>query len=110
LGGYLILSPQRAVRDDRWKLIRYPLIHHTQLFDLAADPLEMHNLADDPAQAERIERMTGLIRRWQAELGDQTPLASAAPGPFEFVPPTGDELDAILKRWRMGRDRKRLPR
>ena len=101
---------QRAVRDDRWKLIRYPLIHHTQLFDLAADPHEMHNLADDPAQAERIERMTGLIRQWQAQLGDHAPLASAAPGPFEFVPPTGDELDAILKRWRMDRNRQRLPR
>ena len=101
---------QRAVRDDRWKLIRYPLIDHTQLFDLAADPHEMHNLADDPAQAERIERMTGLIRQWQAQLGDQAPLASAAPGPFEFAPPSGDELDAIHKRWRMDRNRERLPR
>jgi arylsulfatase A-like enzyme len=29
---------QRAVRDDRWKLIRYPLVDKTQLFDLSRDP------------------------------------------------------------------------
>ena len=29
---------QRAVRDDRWKLIRYPQIDHAQLFDLDNDP------------------------------------------------------------------------
>lgn len=30
---------QRAIRDDRWKLIRYPEVNVTQLFDLEADPL-----------------------------------------------------------------------
>jgi dienelactone hydrolase len=29
---------QRALRDERWKLIRYPEINRTQLFDLAACP------------------------------------------------------------------------
>ena len=34
--------PQRAAghRDDRWKLIRYPQVDTTQLFDLQADPCE----------------------------------------------------------------------
>ncbi len=31
---------QRAIRDDRWKLIRYPKINRTQLFDLQNDPHE----------------------------------------------------------------------
>ena len=35
---------QRAVRDDRWKLIVYPKVHKTQLFDLRDDPGEMHDL------------------------------------------------------------------
>ena len=41
---------QRMVRDERWKLIRYQAggTATTQLFDLANDPDEMHNLADDP--------------------------------------------------------------
>ena len=42
---------QRAVRDDQWKLIRYPQVDRTQLFDLRADPQEITNLAGRPEQA-----------------------------------------------------------
>jgi len=35
---------QRAVRDERWKLIAYPKISHLQLFDLQTDPDEQTNL------------------------------------------------------------------
>ena len=42
--------------NERWKLIRYPQVNRTQLFDLQNDPDEMRNLADDPGQAERIAR------------------------------------------------------
>ncbi len=45
----------RAVLDERWKLIRYPQVDHTQLFDLAADPHETENLAGDPQHAERAD-------------------------------------------------------
>ena len=44
----------RAVRDSRWKLIRYPHINKSQLFDLANDAGEMNDLSADPAQAERL--------------------------------------------------------
>ena len=53
---------QRAVRDDRWKLIVYPQINKTQLFDLQNDPHEVKDLAGDPAQAQQIERLTGLLQ------------------------------------------------
>ncbi len=74
----------RSVRDERWKLIRYPQINHTQLFDLQNDPHEIKNLADDPAQASRIERMTAMIRDWQANLGDDQELTVANPSPKEI--------------------------
>jgi arylsulfatase A-like enzyme len=77
----------RAVRDDRWKLIRYPHIDHTQLFDLKADPHEQKNLADAPEQAKRIERMTALMKQWQLELGDKAPLTWDVLAPREFQPP-----------------------
>ena len=48
---------QRAIRDDRWKLIHYPKAGVTQLFDLETDPHELRNLAGDPAQAERVASM-----------------------------------------------------
>ncbi len=78
---------QRAVRDDRWKLIVYPQINKTQLFDLAADPLEMRDLAADPEQAGQVQRMTVLLRKEQEIAGDNQPLSSATPQPAEFAFP-----------------------
>ena len=76
---------QRAVRNERWKLIRYPQVNRTQLFDLQNDPDEMRNLADDPGQAERIARMTQLLQKWQGTVGDRQPLVVDNPRPAEFV-------------------------
>ena len=78
---------QRAVRDDRWKLIRYPKVDRTQLFDLKNDPDEIHDLADEPAQAERIAQLTRLIEQWQSDLGDTTPLGVKNPKDGKFTPP-----------------------
>src|SRR5205823_3335361 len=70
---------QRAIRDDRYKLIRYPQVNVTQLFDLQNDPDELSNLADRPDQAQRIARLTAEMQRWQKELGDSTPLVVDKP-------------------------------
>jgi arylsulfatase A-like enzyme len=70
---------QRAVRDSRWKLIRYPQVNVTQLFDLQSDPHEITSLADKPEHAERIRSLTGEMQRWQKELGDTAPLVVASP-------------------------------
>lgn len=78
---------QRAVRDDRWKLIRYPHINRTQLFDLRDDPCETKDLSGDKQQAERIEKMTTLMKDWQKKLGDSAPLTSAKPRDPTFTPP-----------------------
>lgn len=61
---------QRAVRDDRWKLIAFPEAGHLQLFDLVADPFEKTNLIDQPQQAAQVSRLKGLMREWQAKEGD----------------------------------------
>lgn len=75
---------QRAVRDGRWKLIRYPRLDHTQLFDLHRDPLELHNRAGDPEQRERVERMLVLLEERQREAGDTLPLTADELDPMEF--------------------------
>lgn len=82
---------QRAVRDDRWKLIRYPQIDRTQLFDLQSDPDELRDLSGDPANSERIARMMGALRGWQKRLGDPCPLEVAAPKPAAWTPPGPEE-------------------
>lgn len=78
---------QRAVRDDRWKLIRYPLVDRTQLFDLADDPHELRNLADEAEQAARVRAMSALLERAMIRYGDASPLKVANPRPAAWKPP-----------------------
>jgi len=75
---------QRAVRDDRWKLIVYPQINKSQLFDLLADPIEMHDLAADPAHAAELKRMTALLKDLQDKAGDTQELSTGNPQPTDF--------------------------
>ena len=84
---------QRALRDERWKLIQYPRINETQLFDLATDPHEMHNLAGEPAHAPRVADMLARLATRQVALGDPAPLTSADPAPREFTPPDPRKSD-----------------
>ncbi len=75
------LDVQRAIRDERWKLIVYPEIHHRQLFDLENDPHETRDLAADPARAGDIARLLALMEGWRTRLGDRAPLAVDKPKP-----------------------------
>jgi arylsulfatase A-like enzyme len=78
---------QRAVRDERWKLIRYPLIDRTQLFDLQADPYEITNLVDRPENAAKVAELTALLEQQQQHFGDTAPLKVANPRPADWSPP-----------------------
>jgi arylsulfatase A-like enzyme len=78
---------QRAVRDRRWKLIRYPQINKTQLFDLQNDPHELKDLADETAQKGRVEQMLALLAKAQRECGDTCPLTAANPKPATWTAP-----------------------
>ncbi|MCU0784011.1 MAG: sulfatase-like hydrolase/transferase [Verrucomicrobia bacterium] len=78
---------QRAVRDDRWKLIRYPQVDKTQLFDLQNDPQETINLAASPEHASRVKSLTSLLEQQQKEFGDAAPLTVATPQPAAWTPP-----------------------
>lgn len=70
---------QRGVRTDRWKLIVYNVNGQrtAQLFDLAADPWEMKNLAGEPAQQARVREMTALLKRQMKLNGDRLDLDAA---------------------------------
>jgi len=84
---YAYRHVQRAIRDDRFKLILYPRINKKQLFDLAGDPDELHDLSADPAQARRIEQMTAKLGDWQRQMSDSCPLTSSTPQAPTFTPP-----------------------
>ena len=78
---------QRAVRDDRWKLIRYPEVNITQLFDLQADPHEQNNLASQPEHAEKVREMLALLKKEMATYADNAPLQVDNPQPAAWTPP-----------------------
>ena len=78
---------QRAVRDDRYKLIRYPKIDRTQLFDLQNDPEEIHDLSGKQELGEKEAQLLASLKKLQAEFGDKAPLVVANPTPAEWSPP-----------------------
>lgn len=71
----------RSVRNSRWKLIQYPKINHTQLFDLQHDPHEIKNLANDPQYADVRATMMELLKTAQKNAGDTLPLTTDNPQP-----------------------------
>lgn len=87
---------QRSVRDEIWKLHVYPPIQHQLLFNLAHDPHEMTNLAEDPSCAEELQRMLGWMEAWRSELGDPYPLSVTDPLPKV---PEYDNSQRVLDVW-----------
>lgn len=77
-GAHLLAyaDQQRAVRTPTHKLIVYPQHAKTELFDLLRDPLELHNLATDPAHAT-------LRRELESQL---VALTKAYEDPFAITP------------------------
>ena len=61
---------QRMVRTERWKLIDYPKAGKVQLFDLEADPHEIHDRSGDPACADVLAKLRGKLEAWQREVDD----------------------------------------
>ena len=63
---------QRMVRDQRWKLIEYVVgnEHHTQLFDLLADPDELNNLADQKQNGEVLVRLRAQLLKLATQFED----------------------------------------
>ncbi len=80
--GYI--KTQRAVRDERFKLIRYPMIDFQQLFDLKNDPYELVNLAENTQYASKLKDLTALMQTKQAEFGDNLPLTTSEIKPKEW--------------------------
>jgi N-acetylglucosamine-6-sulfatase len=56
------IPTMKAVRTDRYKLIKYPELDDIdELYDLQTDPHEMHNLVERPEHAVLLEEMENLM-------------------------------------------------
>ncbi len=68
-----------AVRDGDWKLVIPGAKNAPELYDLAEDPGEAHDLAD--TQPEKVEELVQAMGVWAADVGTPSP------------PPGGEEKD-----------------
>ena len=64
---------QRAVRTREHKLIVYPQIKKTQLFDLTKDPWETKDLSGEQGYAAVQKKLLERLHQFQRELGDELP-------------------------------------
>ena len=75
--GYL--QVQRAVTHQGHKLILYPKIGAALLFDLDADPEEIHDLMKEPGSKKIAKRLFGKLLELQKETGDSLDLTEVFP-------------------------------
>lgn len=61
----------KTVPEAARKVQRYQRRPREELYDTVADPLEEHNLAADPAQAERLAQMRAKVEAWMKAQGDK---------------------------------------
>jgi arylsulfatase A-like enzyme len=81
------MQVQRAVRRGEWKLIRYPQVNVTQLFELRDDPHEIHDVSRQ--YPEKTQELLKLLEVRQRSNGDTLPLT--VPNPRDPAV-TADEL------------------
>lgn len=67
-------TPYSAIRAGDWKLIQHYEDGHHELFDLAQDPGEAHDLA--ASQPERVMALARRLADWQGKVGAQWPMAN----------------------------------
>jgi len=92
-----------AVRTLDTKLIRYAvkaggLPEWTEMFDLVNDPYELHNLYNDPAHAERQEKIVREYYRLREELGYEIPDAVVRPPWWDIGMPGSDNVVIAVDR------------
>lgn len=76
---------QRSVRFGNWKLIAYPRVGELQLFDLAVDPFETTDRAEEPELQPLVAELRNLLRTWQERVDDPHPLPAERPNVVMFV-------------------------
>jgi arylsulfatase A-like enzyme len=77
--------PASAVREGKWKLIVWREGDKLELFDLATDPSETHNLAE--SEAETAKRLRAMLSRWREDVAAKSPTPN----------PTFDASKPLLK-------------
>jgi len=72
-----------ALREGPWKLIRYPYLDRTQLFNLSDDPDELRDLSANQDQASRVASMLTTLALEMRASGVDKPLTTKKRIPAE---------------------------
>ncbi|MCF2947893.1 sulfatase-like hydrolase/transferase [Paraglaciecola aquimarina] len=73
-GAYI--DSQRMIKKDGFKLLVYPLANTIKLFDLAADPDEVTNLANQAKYKSKVRNLFAELIKLQADLEDEMDLTA----------------------------------
>ena len=65
---------QRMIQDGDFKLIIYPTIKVSRLYNTAKDPLEMKDLAKNPEYAAKIQELTIKLKKLMKDMDDDMDL------------------------------------
>ena len=89
-----VIAKSQGVRTARWKYVRYldTNPHTEQLFDLEADPDELHNLADAPEHQARLLELRARYQHYRKALPDTNP-EPAEYGHFRTVHLSAERAD-----------------
>ena len=79
----LYAKTQRAIRRGSFKLIRYPRIDRTVLYDVVHDPHELVDLAGRAEHAELQRELEALLRARLKQVGDDLPWRTPDQDPVE---------------------------
>jgi arylsulfatase A-like enzyme len=63
----------RTLKDERWRITVYRNVPWGELYDLAADPHELHNLWDEPASAGIRQELTERLVQKMMEMAERSP-------------------------------------
>ena len=80
----LYAKTQRAIRRGPYKLIRYPRIDKTVLYDVVEDPHELADLAGLPQHRALQRELEGLLKRRLEEAGDELAWRTEEQDPAEL--------------------------
>jgi arylsulfatase A-like enzyme len=68
---YHTTTPVGAIRERDWKLLEYFEDHRAELYNLASDPSEQHDLAAQ--QPDEVNRLRKQLHTWRQEVGAAMP-------------------------------------
>lgn len=65
---------RKMARTKEWKYVHDPMGDRDELYDLAADPWELRNVVDEPANAPVVADLALRLADWSVETEDATPV------------------------------------